>query len=490
MEKKIDPYIRKLYGIGKNTKYEILEVQPIQLLMFSRLDIIAKVIYLEKKSFFSKKLYEEHIQIMTKGSCVEAGNPEKNSIEAFCHIFDKLKKDIKENGYDVEKYLVPVDKNLQILDGAHRVAIALFLNKKLTVIKLDVLAEDKYDYNYFRKAGMSQVYLDAMVLKYISLKKDIFIANVWPTATGHYKEIKELIQIYGKFGIYKEIILSEEGAFNYLHQIYAQDDWVGSIDDKFAGVYRKLLPCFRNKGAIRVFVFQSDSKEAVFELKHKIRDIFQVGKHSIHITDTAEQAISMARLLFNFNSIEFMNLATITKYKNSYKKLQEFWKKNRFPEENILVTGSMIMALYGICEANDIDYLVVGSDEKNYDSHNKYINYYGKELDELVYDSRNYFYYQNHKYLTMKCLKVFKKNRGEAKDIDDLRLIDAFLNQNKNRRKEKIKIIFVRYKRRIITNAQGLVIRFTHKTGTYDLVRNLYHKVKNKNGEKDTLYYE
>ena len=65
MEKKIDPYIRKLYGIGKNTKYEILEVQPIQLLMFSRLDIIAKVIYLEKKSFFSKKLYEEHIQIMT-----------------------------------------------------------------------------------------------------------------------------------------------------------------------------------------------------------------------------------------------------------------------------------------------------------------------------------------------------------------------------------------------------------------------------------------
>ena len=90
----------------------------------------------------------------------------------------------------------------------------------------------------------------------------------------------------------------------------------------------------------------------------------------------------------------------------------------------------------------------------------------------------------------MKCLKVFKKNRGEAKDIDDLRLIDAFLNQNKNRRKEKIKIIFVRYKRRIITNAQGLVIRFTHKTGTYDLVRNLYHKVKNKNGEKDTLYYE
>lgn len=478
MDKRLDPYIKQVYGIDEDTKFEILELQPDELLTFLRLDITAKVLYLEGETAFYKKLYAEHVKAMTKGSCVEAGNPEKNSIDVFCRFFDRLKKDIEENGFDEGQYLVPVDRNLQILDGAHRAAIALYLKKKITVIKLDVIASDKYDYSYFEKSGMSQEYLDAMVLKYISLKKDIFVANIWPTAVGHYKEIKELIERYGKFGIYKEVLLSEEGAFNYLHQIYAQDDWVGNIDDKFAGVYRKLHPCFQNKGAVRVFVFQAENKKTVLELKEKIRDIFRVGKHSVHITDTMEEALLMGRLLFNTNSIEFMNQAAVTRYKNSYKSIQKFWKENIYSEEDILITGSSIMALYGICEANDIDYVRWNSNGNEHESHNQYIKYYRKNLNELIFDSRNFFYYQNHKYLTLNCLKEFKKNRGETKDIDDLRLINAFLERNKNSKRQKMKVSFIRKKRRIVAMVQGQIIRLTHKTGTYDLARNLYHRIK------------
>ena len=189
MDKRLDPYIKQIYGIDENTKYEILEVRPEELLTFPRLDITAKVLYLKGTSAFYKRLYMEHIKAMTKGSFVEAGNPEKTSIDAFCQLFDRLKEDIEKNGYDTERYLIPVDRNLQILDGAHRVAVSLFLNRRVTVIKLDILATDNYDYAYFEMAGMPQEYLDAMTLEYISLKKDIFIANIWPTAVGHYREI-------------------------------------------------------------------------------------------------------------------------------------------------------------------------------------------------------------------------------------------------------------------------------------------------------------
>jgi len=431
MERRIDTYIKGLYGIKENTKFEILELWPEELLTFSRLDIAAKIIYLEGKTDFDRKLYIEHIKAMTKGSYIEAGNPDKKSVGKFCDVFDKLKRDMGKNGYDTSGYLVPVDKNLQILDGAHRVATALFLKKRITVIKLDVIASDKYDYDFFEKSGMSQEYLDAIVLKYISVRPNIFIANIWPTAVGYNQEIKALIQQYGKFGVYKEVLLSEEGAFNYLHQIYAQDDWVGSINDKFSGVYRKLIPCFKNKGAIRVFVFEAENNK-VLELKQKIRTIFQVGKHSVHITDTAEEALLM---------------------------------------------GNIIMALHGIREANDIDYLIWESDEGDKNSHNKYIKYYGKELNELIFDPRNYFYYQNHKYMVLSRLKEFKKNRNEGKDMDDLYLINTFLDQKKNRRAKKVKIALIRKKRKIITNIQGMIIRFTHKTGTYDLARTIYHKV-------------
>lgn len=174
MERRIDTYIKGLYGIKENTKFEILELWPEELLTFSRLDIAAKIIYLEGKTDFDRKLYIEHIKAMTKGSYIEAGNPDKKSVGKFCDVFDKLKRDMGKNGYDTSGYLVPVDKNLQILDGAHRVATALFLKKRITVIKLDVIASDKYDYDFFEKSGMSQEYLDAIVLKYISVRPNIF----------------------------------------------------------------------------------------------------------------------------------------------------------------------------------------------------------------------------------------------------------------------------------------------------------------------------
>ena len=120
MDKRLDPYIRQEYGIDETTKYEIIEISPDELLKFSRLDIIAKLIYLENKSVFDKKLYAEHIKAMTKGSYIEAGNKEKKSIETFCAFFDQLKNDIEKEGYSTEHYLVPIDKNFQILDGAHR----------------------------------------------------------------------------------------------------------------------------------------------------------------------------------------------------------------------------------------------------------------------------------------------------------------------------------------------------------------------------------
>ena len=62
--------------------------------------------------------------------------------------------------------------------------------------------------------------------------------------------------------------------------------------------------------------------------------------------------------------------------------------------------------------------------------------------------------------------------------MNDLCLIDAFLEHNKSNRRQRLKRAFIRMKRRVVTNVQGLIIRLTHKTGTYDLARNLYHRIK------------
>lgn len=473
--KYLDPYIAKIYSIDEEMAYEIMEIDPVELLSFARLDIAAKLIYLDNSLEYNKKVYREQVRAITKGACVEAGNSKKKSLNDFCDCFDRLKQDIMKNGFDKEKYYVPVDRNMQILDGAHRVAIAIKLNIKIKIIKLDVVACDKYDFAFFEEQGLSDFVLDAMVLKYIATKSNIYIANVWPSAVGFQSEIIDIISSKGVLGIYKEVKLNENGAFNYLHQIYSHDDWVGNIDNGFEGVYRKLMPCFKLDGPTRVFVFESSSSENVLEIKREIRNLFSIGKHSIHITDTDNQAIDMANLLFNQNSIDFLNKANVIKYKTFNKKILGFWKDNENHKDSIMVTSSAVLNLYGIREANDIDYLVNSDIEIGGDCHNDYIDYYDVELEELFENPYCYFYYNRNKYVSLEMICKFKRNRNEGKDQDDIQLVNEILNSNKN---VKLKVALLRKKRRMITRIQGVIIKIAHVTKTYDLLREIYHKLR------------
>lgn len=92
-----------------------------------------------------------------------------------------------------------------------------------------------------------------------------------------------------------------------LSQIYYGEEWLGNVENNFKGSQGKLVECFKNFEPVRVIAFQADNLEEVIEIKEKIRDIFKIGKHSVHITDTKEEAIRVARIVFNNNSIHFLN---------------------------------------------------------------------------------------------------------------------------------------------------------------------------------------
>ena len=43
----------------------------------------------------------------------------------------------------------------------------------------------------------------------------------------------------------------------------------------------------------------ADSLDDVLIIKEQVRELFNVGKHSVHITDTKEEAIRTARIVCN-----------------------------------------------------------------------------------------------------------------------------------------------------------------------------------------------
>ena len=328
-----------LYGNLKLESYKTKTIPAIKLLTFNRFDIAFKLLYLEMLKFdieFSKEIYKEHIRAFSLGKFTEPGNDDKNSFDKFTNDFDKTFEDIKLNGFDANKTLIPLSKNGSIANGAHRVASAIYLGKDVDCVEIDT-RDHIYDYKFFYSRNISSSILDTVVTKFGDYSDNLHIAFLWPTAKGYDEEIEKIIPniVYRK-----EIKLNPNGAHNLISQIYYGEEWLGSVEDDFRGSQGKLVECFNNFEPVRIIAFQAESLNEVLEIKDKVRDIFNVGKHSIHITDTKEEAIRVARVAFNDNSIHFLNYAKPNQYISTYRKIgifKQFIKKNKINLNDVVL---------------------------------------------------------------------------------------------------------------------------------------------------------
>lgn len=294
-----------------------------------------------------------------------------------------------------------------------------------------------YDFKFFYNRAVSLDYLDMAANKFIEYSNNSYIALVWPSAVGFDDELEELIPnvIYKK-----QVNLTLNGAHNLLAEVYHGEEWLGDRQNNFSGFKGKLVECFKSKNSLRVIAFQSESLKEVYKVKEKVRDIFKIGKHSIHITDTKQEAIRISRLVFNENSLHFLNYARPNKFQSTFEQLNQFnlfLKENNISNNEVIFDGSMVLSLYGIRKASDIDYLVddyskiVKKTFHQINNHFDELKYHQKTNYELIFNPKNYFYFNNFKFTSFDQLYSMKKKRIEGKDKYDLRLMKSFIEKNK-----------------------------------------------------------
>ena len=456
-------------------------IKATKLLTCTRFDIAFKLLYLEmlgKDVLFAKDFYKEHIRAFSLGRFSEPGNEEKNSIEKFYEEFDKTFEDINTNGFDGRKSLVPLSKNGSIANGAHRIASALYLDKEVDCVCLD-MANHVYDYKFFYNRNVSVSILDAVATKFVEYADNLHIAFIWPTAKGHDEEIEKIIPniVYRK-----DVSLNPNGAHNLISQIYYGEEWLGSVGDNFRGSQGKLIECFQTFEAVKVIAFQAESLDEVLTIKDKVRDVFNIGKHSIHITDTKEEAIRVARLVFNDNSIHFLNNAKPNKYISTHQKIDKFKsfvKANDLDFKDILIDSSLVLSSYGLREARDVDYICNGcfisNKFKGIDCHDEELSYHDDTKQELIYNPGNYFYFNDVKFISFCKLFKMKANRSEKKDQNDLRMMSALLKGSKVKELLASLLQNIFYWR---LKFKSHVIILLKKAGLYNLVRYIFRVIK------------
>jgi hypothetical protein len=445
--KKINPNILQFLQI--KDKAIAVTKQPKLLLSSNRFDLMAKYIYArfldsQIDSNWGLRLYCEHIRAFNNFQ--EPGSVEKMGQDVFIATFHSILKSIKENGFDEECSIIPVlDKNL-ILDGAHRTAACVLYNKEVACLPVNLISsvdrEDfKYNYSYFREKGLSNLYSDAIALEYCKLKSNTYVVTVFPSAVGKDEQVKKVIQEYGEIIYEKSVHLFNESPINLIKHIYSNENWLGNWSNGFSGARAKAAACFRYDGMTRVFIIESDNLEKVVEAKAKIRELFNIDKHSVHINDTHEETIYLAQILLNDNSIHFLNYARPKNYEKFYQLLENYQKwltEKNLDKEGFCIDSSAVMAAYGIREPGDLDFLHHGHEQiilnqVGIESNNDKQPYHGKPVDDIIYNPENHFYYKGLKFATLDVIKNMKKNKRENKDIEDIYKIDKFLSSSQNK---------------------------------------------------------
>lgn len=381
-------------------------INPNDLLTHKRFDVVVKYMYASNPtSEFYKNAYKEHLRIWNG---FYEGSPRKRGFEDFDNAF----KSIINNTVNEP---VPVNPEGHIVNGAHRLAAALYHQRPIQIRNTNP-NENNYvesDCEYFVKRGLSQSIVKRTALEYAKLKPNTHVMCLFPIAHTRMAEVMNIIETHSNIFYKSSEAFNSTGQLGLIKEIYLSDGWGTE-----KAIRKKCKQCFRGMSQVTFVLLDAKNLETVKEMKNKIRALFKVGNHSVHINDTHEDTIRIAKTVFNTNSIHFLNHRRSVSFPN-YKKLMAEMK----PDDNEIITGSTVLSLYGLRDCKDIDKIYYNNPPA--DSHNQYLkNLYKLSLDDIVNNPIYHLYYNGFKYVSLDVIKNMKKTRNEPKDVIDVKLAE------------------------------------------------------------------
>lgn len=410
-----------------------------QLVTADRFDLMAKYLYAKRrerhlKTDYPLQLYHEHLRVWNGFS--EFDNPDKQSFEAYLFDFHNILDSIGRGGMDPAKSTVSVDAEGNLLNGAHRVAACLLHRKPVvaTTGEDGVDGQKVCDFRMFRQMGLDANILDQMALEYATLKKNCVVATAFPAAFEHYETMEKILESHGCIVYEKTVDLRNNGPLNYIKLLYDSEEWLGDVSTDFPGAREKRDLCFTKVRPIKVFLMEFESDEASRRAKEEVRKFCGIKHNSIHINDTQEETLRIARAVLNENSIHFLNYSPVQPcdfLRELRHSMEDLISTSENNIEDYCVTASSTISAYGLREPKDLDYLhsynslpLVGHELIH--SHNSYgINRYPKPYDDIIHNPANHFYVGNLKFASLDIVRELKRLRDEPKDRMDVRFIDS-----------------------------------------------------------------
>ena len=318
---------------------------------WKRFDLPIKKLFLEllhEKTTFGEEMYKAHLQVWN--GFKEPNQPHKNNYFKFRKEFIDLYEDIKNKQFDWRHSPILINQDEYLIDGAHRLTAALHANVTPHIERTEFQGR-VYNYQTFKDIGLDPKHLDATALQLIRLNQNLRVINIFPSARNKREQLISLIQDHTSIAYAKTVQLNQKGRLNYVMQLYRNEPWSGKYETNFHGFRNKANACFSNSGPLQVFIAELPDLEVAQQLKLSIRQLYNIGNHSVHINDTYEETLRLSRSILNENSIHFLNTSEIA---NNYKYFEHLQKyeveidRSNQNCEDFCLLGDAPFALHGL----------------------------------------------------------------------------------------------------------------------------------------------
>lgn len=427
---------------------EIVWMPPEKMICPERFSLFSKYIFVkfydkQLKTRYHYNLYKSVLKVMSP-RFQEGNPPTKTSYKEYEHEFINLISSIKRESFNPSVSTIPYryteDQNrIYYIDGDHRVASALHFGIPLAcTYAKENNPVNRYNSLLFLKSKVPRIYLDHMAFEYIKKKEGVYMVLLYKQAMQNPKKAIKLLENEGRIVYSKEISLNTTGGRNLVKILYenepqnVSDFWRASRSPeagKTSGIMKG------DRANFLVIVWECDSLERNKACKKEIREAYPPFSHNtLHITDTKEETIYAAQTLLNDNSIDLINKSSPKEFGNfikAAKALRKFIAENpQFEEDYVIDTGSVLSA-YGLRESQDLDIICNENLANKFteidtlvDIHNSERLKHGYNLDDLIYNPKNYFYFKGLRFLTKDVIIEYKKNRKSGgKDQKDIALL-------------------------------------------------------------------
>ncbi len=444
VQKKLQGSKRRLSPIPLKTAVEFLNIPAAELLTPVRFDIAIKCLYgrlwqAKMAKSWRDEVYYEHLLRITGPSkgINEYDGTGKTGFEQYKSVFKSLLSEINPE----ELPIVPVDIHNSAFDGAHRISAGIVMNRLVGAARLSFTTSNHPTASFF--LGTSHGHspcpskiIDEAAIEYCRIKGGLVIALIFPTVVSEKFALCSLAQI-GHIVYQKEIQLDRAAGEVLLRQAYLGHAWA-DIGSHSPGFQHKVQACFPTTGKLRVVLLDNCAFPKLRSCKAAIREHYQLGNHSIHFTDGDEEAYRLARTLFNNQSLNVLRMSTaaLPEFHQLLSTYRAWLSINDLDENNFCVSGSAVLALMGLRECQDIDFLFHGEPQTlpatphKIDCHNHLAKYYPHEIDKIIGDPQFHCWYMGVKFCTPRIIYDMKSKRNEVKDVSDCLLIGEMLKRD------------------------------------------------------------